>query len=350
MPDVWSEVQFAHLTVKNRIARSATNDYMGNEDGTVSDRQKVLYKGLAAGGAGLIFTGHYAVQPLGRNDIHQNALWNDRFIAGQRELVRIVHDNGAKIVAQLNHAGAKAQDAAIDGLQPVAPSAVTLAPGKLARALRADEIMHITDAFADAALRAKQAGFDGVQLHCAHGYLLSQFLDPSINTRTDAYGGSADNRLRIVGETLRKMKMAAGEDYPIFIKINSNSESGGFTEEQLGRALVRARSLGVEAAEVSGFDFRTRKPADRLYYLERAAFARHESGLPVLLVGGIRSIEDIEAALGAGLDMISMSRPFICQPDIPQRLRAGEASKCVGCLRCFTDGKRCAMLPDEQLI
>lgn len=347
MADIWSEVRFAHITIKNSIARSATNDYMGHPDGTVSAGQKAIYRDLAAGGVGLVFTGHYAVDPLGRNDINQNGLWDDRFLAGQQEIASIAHAQNVKIIAQLNHAGAKAQDAAIGRQQPVAPSAVKLAPGNPARALHSEEIAWIQTAFQSAALRAKGAGFDGVQLHCAHGYLFSQFLDPSINCREDAYGGSVENRFRIVEETLIQVKCAVGAAFPVFLKINCNAPADGITEQDFQWMLSRARECGAEAVEVSGFDFNARKPDERLYYMQRAAAARQASGLPVILVGGVRTLEDMECARKSGIDMVSLARPLICQPDLPLRLLAGETARCVGCNGCFTayqkSGKRCVL-------
>ncbi|MCB6367148.1 NADH:flavin oxidoreductase [Intestinibacillus massiliensis] len=348
MSKIFEEVRFPHVTFKNHVARSATNDYAGNEDGTVSEFQMGLYRELAQGGVGMIITGHYAVCPLGRNDIHQNALWDDSFIASQRRLTDMVHENGSKIVAQINHAGAKAQAAAIGGAQPVAPSAVEVAPGVMPRALTAEEIAQVEDDFAAAALRAKQAGFDGVQVHCAHGYLFSQFIDPAHNKRADAYGGSVENRFRIVEETLRKVKAAVGGTFPVFIKIHCNAVEGDAQfASDLVYMLKAAAALGVEAAEISGFDFAKQPRDKRLYYMERARRAREASGLPVILVGGIRTLAEMDEVLDGGLDMVSLSRPFVCQPDILKRLQAGESSKCIGCFGCFScyqkTGKRCVL-------
>ncbi|MGE4548909.1 MAG: HisA/HisF-related TIM barrel protein [Intestinibacillus sp.] len=348
MSKIFEEVRLPHITFKNHIARSATNDYAGNEDGTVSDSQMEIYRELAINEVGMIITGHYAVCPLGRNDIHQNALWNDKFVESQRKLVDMVHKNGSKIVAQLNHAGAKAQAAAIGGAQPAAPSAVEVMPGVMPRALTVQEIEQIEDDFASAARRAKEAGFDGVQVHCAHGYLFSQFIDSAHNKRDDVYGGTVQNRFRIVEETLHKVRDAVGENYPVFIKIHSNAiEGDGQFEDDLLYMLSTAKALGAEAAEISGCDFAKQPRDKRLYYMDRAVRLRQETGLPVILVGGIRSLAEMDEVLDAGLDMVSLSRPFICQPDIIKRLVAGERSRCTGCYGCFScfqkTGKRCVL-------
>lgn len=348
MSNIFQEVQFPHILFKNHIARSATNDYAGNEDGTVSPFQMEIYRGLAVNEVGMIITGHYAACPLGRNDIHQNALWDDKFIASQRKLVDMVHENGTKIIAQINHAGAKAQAAAIGGAQPVAPSEVEVMPGVMPRSLTVGEIAQIEDDFASAARRAKEAGFDGVQVHCAHGYLFSQFIDPAHNKRDDAYGGTAQNRFRIVEETLRKVRIAVGKDYPVFIKIHSNAVEGDERfEDDLLYMLGTAKALGVEAAEISGCDFAKQPRDKRLYYMDRALRMRQKAGLPVILVGGIRSLTEMDKVLDAGLDMVSLSRPFICQPDIIKRLKDGESARCIGCFGCFScfqkTGKRCVL-------
>lgn len=348
MSKVFEAVEFPHISFRNHIARSATNDYAGNEDGTVSAVQLEIYRALAQGGVGMIITGHYAVSPLGRNDSRQNALWDDSFIASQRTLTDLVHEHGAKIIAQINHAGAKAQAVAIGGAQQVAPSAVEVMPGVMPRALTAEEIMQIEDDFAAAALRAKQAGFDGVQVHLAHGYLFSQFIDPAHNKRGDQYGGLIENRFRIAAETLRKVRDAVGDTFPVFIKLHCNALEGDeqFTDDLI-YMLETAKAFGVEAAEISGCDFAKQPKDKRLYYLERAAFARQKTGLPVILVGGIRTLEEMETVLDAGIDMVSLSRPLICQPDVLKRLKIGEASKCIGCYGCFScyqkTGKRCVL-------
>lgn len=348
MSQVFEPMMLGGLTLHNRVARSATNDYMGHEDGSVSAQQLALYDALAAGGVGLIFTGHIGVSPRGRNDIHQNALWDDCFIEGLRRMADVAHAHDAKIVAQLSHAGAKAQTAAIKGEQPVAPSAMTLAPGANARPLTGEEIAQIERDFAQAARRAQQAGFDGVQIHCAHGYLLSQFLDPAWNTREDAYGGSPAARFRIVEETIRQVRDAVGDAYPIFVKLHCNDV--GNTPEYAHAfedMLCALHRIGIAAAEVSGCDFSARKPDERLYYLDRAARGGQKSGLPIILVGGVRTLAEMERALDAGLSMVAMSRPFICQPDVLQRLQAGESALCIGCFGCFTcyqkTGRRCVL-------
>ncbi len=343
---LFSEVEFKNCKLSNRIVRSATNDYAGNLDGTVSEKQISIYNILSKNQVGLIITGHYAVSASGRNDIHQNALWDDSFIKGHEELTSFVHQNHGKIIAQINHAGAKSQKNAIIG-QPVAPSAVESTPGVLPRALSVDEILTIEEDFAAAALRAQKAGYDGVQIHCAHGYLFSQFIDAAFNKRTDSYGGCGENRFRIVQETIQRVKRTVGEQYPIFLKMHINVGKGQeqYESEELLEMLQTAQALGIEAVELSGWDFAKKKPKERLYYYDEVLSLRKKLHLPMILVGGIRTLEEMERVLQAGIDMVSMSRPFICQPDAVLRLQKGEVLQCMGCYGCFScyqkSGKHC---------
>lgn len=344
---IFTPVTFKNLTVQNRIARSATNDYMGNLDGTVNLQQIKIYEELAEYGVGLIFTGHYTVMQGGRNDVHQNGLWDDHFIEGHLALTQTVHHYSSKVVAQINHSGAKSPKDVISGC-PVAPSAVEVVSGVLPHALSEQEILTIEDAFAAAAFRAKKAGYDGVQVHCAHGYLFSQFLDPAYNKRQDQYGGNAENRFRIVAETIAKIQDICGIEYPIFIKMHVNAiEQDAQYEQDSIYFLQKAYELGITAAELSGCDFAKKKPEERLYYLERAAKLQKQTQLPYILVGGIRTLSEMETVLKTGIAMIAMSRPFICQPDIVERLQKGENSACLGCFGCFQSfqktGKRCVL-------
>ncbi|MDR3767483.1 MAG: NADH:flavin oxidoreductase, partial [Butyricicoccus sp.] len=332
MSDLFAPYTLGSLRLCNRICRSATNDYMGNPDGTVSPAQLALYRELAEQEVGLIITGHACVSPDGRNDASQNAMYDDRFIAGQKALTDAVHAAGGCIVQQLSHAGGKSPQA-VTGHVPGAPSALEYVSGAPARELTLEEIHRIQDDFAAAAVRAKQAGYDGVQIHCAHGYLLSEFIDPAWNVRTDAYGS---DRFRMARETLEKVRAAVGPDYPVLLKIHSNCQ--GQTSDFLSALtafLNFSTDLGVTAAEVSGFDFASQPPEARRYYLQAAEGLVSQTRLPLILVGGLRDREDMQAALDAGMTLASASRPFICQPDFVCRLKRGGMSACRGCYGCF---------------
>ncbi|MGN1030237.1 MAG: tRNA-dihydrouridine synthase, partial [Butyricicoccaceae bacterium] len=210
-----------------------------------------------------------------------------------------------------------------------------------------EQMERVRGDFIRAAVRAKQADFDGVEVHCAHGYLLSSMISPVYNHRTDEYGGSAENRFRLAEEIILGIREACGTDYPIFIKINSNVEENDEAyEADLLAILRRCEQLGVVAAELSGFNFRAFDQNTRTYYLERAARMQPQCSLPIILVGGIKSLEDMDRALDAGMSMISIARGLLCEPDLILRLKAGqERAKCINCNRCSNlwkeNGKRC---------
>lgn len=327
MKELFAPCTLGGLHLRNRICRSATNDYAGNEDGTVSAAQREIYRELAENEVGLIITGHACVSPDGRNDARQNRMDDDRFVTPQRELTGLVHRLGGT---------------------PAAPSAMEYIPGVTARALAKAEIRRVEDDFAAAAARAKAAGYDGVQLHGAHGYLFSQFIDPAWNQRDDCYGGSAENRFRILRETIQKVREAVGEEYPVLLKLHTNllQDDPGFRPALL-RMLDFAAEHGVTAVELSGFDFAVQPPEKRRYYLDAARELAEHTALPLILAGGLRDRMDMQAALDAGMELACASRPFICQPGFARIARAGGTSSCRGCYGCFrcyqTTGKRCVL-------
>jgi 2,4-dienoyl-CoA reductase-like NADH-dependent reductase (Old Yellow Enzyme family) len=196
-------------------------------DGEVSEEQLKLFRNLAAGGVGLIMTGHsYVSHPLGRASIPQNGIFHERFLDGYKKMVEAVHQHGAKIFLQLAHAGRQTAPDFIDGQMPVAPSDLFDEQGRqVARALTLEEIDRLQEDYEAAALRAKRAGFDGVQLHMAHGYLLAQFLSPYTNHREDEYGGSIDHRISLLCALSYRVKAAVGRQYPVFAKLNTTDGS-----------------------------------------------------------------------------------------------------------------------------
>ena len=335
MQTVFSPIQVGSLPLKNRIARSATHDNMGGSRGQITPAEAALYDTLARGDVGLLFSAHAYVMEAGKASPTQNGLDTDANLPILGRIAQSVHKQGAKMVMQLNHAGAKAVASA-----PLGPDGMT-----------AQDLDALRRAFTAAALRAQQAGMDGVQVHCAHGYLLSQFLSPLENHRTDAYGGSAENRFRLAAEIIAAIRQACGADFPIFIKVNSNLPDPAADrafEEDLAQVLEQCRRLGVAAAEISGCNFRAFAKDAPPYYLERAARLRQGCGLPLLLVGGIRSDRHINEVLGQGIDMVSLCRPLITEPDFVHKLRQGtHSSPCIGCNQCFahilTDGRACVL-------
>lgn len=330
--EAFEPMWLGNLQLRNRLVRSATRDGVENEDGTVSGRQLEIMHTLASHEVGMIISGHFYIHPQGQASASQNGIYDGRFLPGIRRMVEAVHAEEGCIIAQINHAGGNA-----DVEEPVAPSERVYSKGRLARELTHEEMNEICECFAEGASRAYQAGFDGVQIHMAHDYLLSEFLTPMMNLRTDEYGGSAENRFRFCGEIIEAVRRATSESFPILVKINSNVQANDHQyEEDLLYYLKQMEALGVAAVELSGCDFTKKTASQRTYYLERAARMQKETEMPLILVGGVRSLQDIAKVLDSGIRMVALSRPLICQGDLISRLLSGERARCTGCNQCFT--------------
>lgn len=322
----------AGVSLRNRFVRSATVGPFST-DGLIQPSGVERYRMLAEQEVGLIITEMTYVSPDGQASLTQPGICSDEAMDRHRRLTDAVHGAGGKVFLQLNHGGA----ASLCDLPPSPSGIPSPYTNKPTRIMSYEEINIVTDQFVQAALRAKKVGYDGIQVHCAHGYLLSQFISPFFNRREDDYGGSAENRFRFPGQVITAVKKVVGADYPVCIKINSNAEVDDDTYENellwMGQECAR---LGVCAIEVSGHDFTPQGRSGRhAYYLERAKKLHLNSGLPIVLVGGIRTMEDINRVLDAGIDLISMSRPFLCQPDLILQLKNGKDSECVSCSKCF---------------
>jgi 2,4-dienoyl-CoA reductase-like NADH-dependent reductase (Old Yellow Enzyme family) len=350
---VFTPVALGSLSLPNRFVRSATAERMATPEGRPTPALTALYRQLVAGGVGLIITGHMFIDSGGKCHPEMTGIHEDDLIPDLTALVRGVHEVGGKVAVQINHGGMQCSRETV--VQTVAPADIAADfLQQPARALTEDEIGAIIRAFAEAARRARLAGFDAVQLHGAHGYLISQFLSPFVNRRTDAWGGSLDNRLRFLREVCRAVRSEVGEDYPVFIKLGladgPDLEPGLSLEEGLA-AVAACAELGLAGVEISGgiggssnlnSRSRIRGPEDEAYFRGWARAAREVSStgsatLPIMLVGGLRSLEVMEDVLTSGdADFISLCRPLICEPDLPARLKAGQArATCISGNRCW---------------
>ena len=335
IPGILKPLALPHITLPNRVVRSATATGLADQQGYVTPPLEGIYRSLVQGGVGLIITGHCYIAPQGIASPGQTGIHQEGCVPGLARIAAQKAGTGVKIIPQISHAGAKAPLTP----QPVGPAAVCLRrDGVAARPLERGEMEEVRDAFVGAALRAKEAGFDGVQVHCAHGYLLSQFLDPLYNTREDGYGRTAEGRFRLAGEVIQGIKEACGADFPVFVKINATTAGDDQAyEKEMAAYLNLLEECGVEAAELSGHIVRKRGKADRLYFFQRAAALRGKTTLPLMLVGGIRSLEEMDRVLAAGIQQVSLCRPLISEPDLIARLLAGQKeAACVGCEQCFT--------------
>jgi 2,4-dienoyl-CoA reductase-like NADH-dependent reductase (Old Yellow Enzyme family) len=323
------------LTLSNRLIRSATWEGMATEDGRVTSRLTDTMTRLAHGGIGLIITGHAYVTPIGQATPWQLGIYDDQQIDGLRSMTDAVHAAGGKIVAQLAHAGNFALESAMDS----PPVVVSLFEG-LAKTPRQElspaDIEALKKTYVAAARRAQAAGFDGIQLHSAHGYLFSQFLSPWFNRRTDSYGGTIDNRVRIHVETIRAIRKTAGKDYPLLVKMNCQDDSeGGLNLDESIAAATQMVEAGLDAIELSGGLLTGGKrspsrpninaPEKEAYFQDAARAFKKTLDVPLILVGGIRSVEVAERLLTQKTaDYLSMSRPLIREPDLINRWRSGD--------------------------
>ncbi|MFO7715893.1 NADH:flavin oxidoreductase [Desulfosarcina sp.] len=339
------------MTLANRFVRSATWEGMATADGRVTPQLTETMVALAAGGVGLIITGHAYVSKLGQASPWQLGLYDDTLIDGLKSMTDAVHAAGGKIVAQLAHAGHFALEKAIGKAPVVASNFAGLAQAPRMELSVAD-IQDLISAYVEAARRARAAGFDGIQLHSAHGYLLSQFLSPWFNRRTDEYGGCVENRARIHVETIRAIRQAVGCGFPVLIKMNCEdfSENGLTEEESLEAARLMVDS-GLDAIELSGGLLtggkmspsrpNINKVEKEAYFREAAQAFKRFLGVPLILVGGIRSSEVAEGLFKLEVaDYFSMSRPLIREPDLISRWRSGDLARarCQSDNLCFRPG------------
>jgi len=319
--------------------------------GMVTDDLLALYRELATGDMGLIISGGIFVRKDGQIAPGELAADTDETIPSLRKLADTVHEAGGKITAQLLHAGWLCRPE-ITGFQPVAPSSAVNPRTKAeVRELSGDEIHEIIVSYVQAAQRVIEAGFDAVQLHSAHGRLPCMFLSPAANRRDDEWGGSPEKRARFLRQICQGIRNVAGHDYPILVKLGLKDyhPEGKPLAEGIATAKV-LESDGVDSIEVSeGFEaelgYHIRKDAVSPYYIEECRQARQALSLPLILVGGMRVLKDMQAVLDEGIaDAISMCRPFIMEPHIVRKFREGltsesECTSCNGCLR-FQQGER----------
>lgn len=347
---LFSPFEIKTIKMKNRIVRSATYEKMADEDGFVTEQLINLYVNLAKGGVGLIITGNALVHVSGRSAPKMLCIHNDFYIDGLKKLTSSVNAGGGKIVIQLSHGGRQCASIFLYGNPPVAPSAVYEPVYKvMPRELTQEEIWEIIESFGKAARRAKEAGFDGVQIHGAHGYLVNQFLSPYTNRRNDYWGGDEERRFHFLEEVYNSIRDNVGYDYPVMIKLNAcDFVEGGLTLEESLRIAKRLENMGIDALEVSGGIVES-KPEERpvrmkidapekeAYFREFSREFKKNLKVPIMLVGGIRSRQVAEDILQKNdADLVSLSRPLIREPDLPNKWMKGkEKSDCISCNECM---------------
>lgn len=339
-------------TLPNRIVKAAMSEGIADANNDATPRLETLYRRWAQSGAGMLLTGNVQVDRHHLERPGNVVLDAKTDLAALRAYAKAGTSAGNHLWMQLGHTGRQV-DAKINPA-PLAPSVVEIDVMRgigyefaKPRAMTEEDILHVMDQFAFAARTARETGFTGVQLHAAHGYVLSQFLSPLANRRTDAWGGSLENRARFLLETIAAVRRAVGPDFPISIKLNSSDfQKGGFTNaecielvgwlngstldllELSGGSLEQPKQVGVSIKD-EGEDARPESTKKReAYFLDYAASVRAAAKMPVMVTGGFRTVATMNEALANGdLDVVGLGRPMIADPELPRRILNGEVDR-----------------------
>ena len=343
--DLFEPFDIGGLRLANRFVRSATWDATADDNGNVTEETVAVYRRLGAASIGLIITGYAFVSPVGKAATRQIGVHTDAMIPGLRRIAEAAHQRDAKIVLQIAHSGTNSGFRTRD--EEVELLAVAEQPdvNKPHREMNEDAIQETIREFVRAAARAKEAGFDGVQLHGAHGYLMSQFQSPTINQRRDKWGGSAENRRRFHLEVIREIRKRVGDDFPLMIKYGLVDHDQGGLSLSEGLNTVRLMvEAGIDAVEISAASgpglLKSQELGDigHVYFRDSTAAVKKIVNVPVMMVGGIRSLETAQDIVDKGeADLISMCRPFIREPDLLSRWAKEDHSqaRCISCFKCL---------------
>jgi 2,4-dienoyl-CoA reductase-like NADH-dependent reductase (Old Yellow Enzyme family) len=342
------------IVLRNRFVRSATMEGMATIDGYPTQEAKELYCKLAEGEVGLLITHGTMIEewknrPETLGIKSPFVIHSDRYIDAWRDVIDAVHYRGAKIAMQISHLG-RQDIPELRGSTPIAPSAVPIkSSGVIPQEMTMQDIQDIIEKFAQACRRVKEAGFDAVQFHGAHGNLINNFMSPFTNIRADDYGGTTENRTRFMVDIISRTRQLIGPDYPLMIKMNYNDfVDGGLEKDEavnIAEIIVRA---GIDCIEVSGGTLSetknriavkgVKKEEQEAYFRTYAKALKEHISIPVILVGGHRTPAVMAGILEEGAaDFISMSRPLIREPGLIKRWKNGdlEKAKCISCNQCF---------------
>lgn len=387
---VFGPAALGGLTLRNRVIKTATYEGM-TPGGMPAPALTAHHRALAEGGVGMTTVAYCAVSPNGRTFAEQMFM-RPAIVPALRDLTGAVHGAGAAVSLQLGHCGFFSKNREMPGRFPLGPSWTfngygVMAGMPLARAMDERDIAAAIEEFGAAAELAVEAGFDAVELHLGHGYLLSQFLSPAVNRRRDRWGGSLDNRMRLPLAVLERVRRAVGPRVPLIAKTNlRDGFRGGLELDEAVGVAQRLEAAGIDAIELSGgftslapfYLFRgaaplkemieveksrlqklvlrwlgkrliRQYPFEELFFLEQARAVRRAVRVPLVLLGGILSLDNLETAMAEGFDFVAMGRALIADPDLIARMQRGEAtrSRCVSCNKCVAEmdrgGVRCVL-------
>lgn len=351
MSVLFDKTEINGMSIRNRFVRSATWVGLADEKGRPTQELIGLYRNLAKGGVGVIITGFSYVGKGGKVAPGQLGSYKNGLIRDLKKITNAVHEKDSKIILQTAHGGLFANSDLIEG-KPSGPSKIPDSGGSKRKRMSTKDIEDAIKSFATAAERAKEADFDGVQLHLAHGYLLSQFLSSAFNKRDDKYGGSVENRARISIEILKAVRDKVGNNYPVLAKINCRDfTDGGLSLADSIRTSQMLEKAGIDAIEVSGGLLINPKlnpsrtginsKEDEAYFENEAKSFREKLGVDLMLVGGIRSFDVAERIVSENTtDYVSLSRPLIREPNLIRRWESGDRDRatCISCNKCLGVG------------
>ena len=344
-PNTFSEYSINTLKIKNRLSMAPMTSNYGDRDGNVTEKMVNYYAARARGGVGFIFVEACYVNKNGKGFIQQLGLDDDKYIPGLKGLVDSVHQGGAKVFLQLIHGGRQTFPA-ISGTQPIAPSPIPCpVVQEMPREMTVEEIKSLVDDFGKAATRAKEAGFDGVDIHCAHGYMVEQFLSPYSNCRSDEYGGDLKGRMRFLNEIVENIRHRVGPEYPIVVRLSAEEyvPNGLSIQDSIEVAKILEKA-GVNALSISAGVYETVErlfppmdvPQGSLVYLAEAI--KKAVSIPVLTVGGLTEAAYIEQLIQEGkVDGAILGRALLADPEWPRKAFEGleqQIIPCIGCNQC----------------
>lgn len=364
-PNLFQPLTINHCQIPNRLAVMAMVTNYCSDDGMATEQYINYHEEKAKGGWGLIVTEDYAVNTWGKNS-HVPGLWMDEQIESHKKLTDVIHRYPSKIFAQLYNAGRQSYSRENDGAQPPAPSAIEC-PWKrtIPKEMTVEEIQQLVKDFGAAALRARKAGFDGIEVHAGHGYLLAEFLSPYANKRTDQYGGCFENRIRIIREIYHEIRSKVGEDYPVIIRYSAEERTAGGRD--ISESLLLAEVLeqmGFDALNISVgvYGVYNRGTISPLYTehanaVNLSAEIKKAVNIPVIVSNRINDPRMAENILKMGkADIIGMGRASLADPFLPEKAKNGELTAiryCLGCMQgCsgnISVGRPCACLVNPEL-
>jgi len=335
--ELFSPICIGNLRINNRIVFPPIATNLGDDDGNVTEQLIEYYVTRAKGGAGLIIVESCAVAPEGKATIRQLSIFSDQSIDGYRQLNYRVHQYGTKIFLQLQHAGRSSVSE-----YPVAPSPIPCPlVGKIPRELTIADIQDLIEKYGEATRRAKEAGFDGVEVHLAHGYLLNEFLSPLSNQRTDDYGGSFENRLRFPLQVVQRVREIAGDKLTVICRISASEFMvGGLTLDDMKIIAEELVNAGVEAIHVSGGTYGSVEWIIQPYLIEPGCFIplaeqiKKKVSVPVIVAGRISPEVALEAIRNKKVDLVAIGRGMLADPNLPNKLKEGKREDIIPCISC----------------